>query len=161
MHISDVHDYSGEEDHSEAVRPFLDQGQRKTLKETIEEIVSEEFERLEEYATQYIGDTAAHRAERFLEQVLAGDAKAAMALLGAGNGRYRTLGLDDGKPWTNLIHGRLFETNIVKLRRQIVEAHPDLITSERIADLEATVEGLTLQIKQMEQAEERRQQGLY
>lgn len=153
MHISDVHDYGGKEDHSDAIRPFLDQNQRKTLTTTIEQIVQDEFDRLEEYANEYIGDVAAYRAETFLERVLAGDDKAAMALLGdaTGGGRYRVGGCDEGKPWASLIHGRLFETNIVKLRRQIAEAHADLITSERIADLEATVEGLLIQIRKAEQ----------
>ena len=36
----------------------------------------------------------------------------------------------------SVIHGKLFETGSVLLRRQIVDAHSDLITSERIADLE-------------------------
>ena len=151
MYIPDVHDHSGQEDHSAVVQPFLNQNQRVVLVHAIEQIVRDEFDRLEEYANGYIGDIAAHRAERFLERVLKGDDKAAMALLGAGDGRVREVGYDAGEPWASLIHGRLFETDVVKLRRELVEAHPDLITSERIADLEATVEGLSQQIRKLEQ----------
>jgi len=151
MHIPDVHDYDGEP-HQEKVQEFLSQGSRKKIQDAIKEIVSEEFDRLEDYAGDHITQVAAHRAERFLERVLKGDENAAMALLGDkdGGSRYRGTGWDAEKPWAHLIHGELFTTETVKLRKQIVEAHPELLRSERIKDLESQVEGLSQQVRELE-----------
>jgi len=152
MYIGAVHVYGSDDEHSKITQPFLDQVQRKKLAQELADIVDDEFTRLQEYANSYISDLAAQRAEDFLEKVFQGDADAVMALLGdrTGGGRIRLGGCDAGTPWASLIHGKLFETNVVKLRRQLVETHADLITSERIADLEATVEGLSQQIRKLE-----------
>lgn len=152
MHISDVHDYSFPE--TEVVKEFLSQPTKKELKKTIEGIIDEEFNRLEDYAHDHISQVAADRAERFLERVLKGDEDAAEALLGDKNGwgRHR---MQDGTPWAQLIHGRIFESGSLELRRKIVEAHADLIRNERIKDLESIVEGLTAQIKKQDNEIER------
>lgn len=154
MHISDVHEYkTAEHDkHSAVTKKFISQGRRKIIQNAIENLVSDEFDRLEDYANEHISDVAAERAERFLERVLNGDNDAAMELLGNhhGSDRYRTGGCDDGKPWANLIHGNLFETSGITLRRKIVEANSDLLKSERIADLESIVEGLSDQVRKLE-----------
>ena len=150
MHISDLHDHSPE--HSKVVEEFIAKGRLDEIKSVIDELVNDEFDRLQEYGDEYISQTAAHRAERFLERVLKGDDDAAMALLGdkSGSSRYMLNGPDKGKPWANIIHGRLFETGGIALRRQIVEAHADLLKNERIADLESVVEGLTAQVRELE-----------
>lgn len=44
-----------------------------------------------------------------------------------------------------VIHGKLFEQGCVLLRKQIAQAHRDLITSERIKDLEDQVASLVAQ----------------
>lgn len=149
MHISDVHEYSP--DPTEVAKEFIDKGRKEQIKSVVEQLVEDEFDRLEEYADEYISQVAAHRAERFLERVLKGDDDAAMELLGdkRGGSRYRQMGYDDGKPWARLIHGRLFESGGVALRRQIVEAHAELLRNERIADLESVVEGLTQQVREL------------
>lgn len=41
-----------------------------------------------------------------------------------------------------IIHGRLFETESIRLRREIVTKHADLIANERIKDLEAQLAAL-------------------
>ena len=152
MYMPEVHDYGSHDEHGQVTQPFLAQNRRDAVKREIGGIVDDEFDRLGDYANTYISDVAADRAERFLERVLKGDEDAAMSLLGdkSGGMRIRQDGSDEGTPWARLIHGRLFETNPIKLRRQIVEAHADLITSERIADLEATVIGLSQQIRGLE-----------
>jgi hypothetical protein len=152
MHISDVHDYSPEP--AKVVQEFIDQNRKKQIKGVIEELINDEFDRLQEYANEYISHVAADRAEKFLERVLKGDEEAAKQLIGDG-GRYRSSGYDQGKPWASLIHGRLFETDGIKLRRQVAEAHADLIRNERIADLESIVEGLSNQIREIERDLER------
>lgn len=150
MHISDVNDCSPEP--IPAAEEFIAKGRKKQIKSVIEELVNDEFDRLGEYADTYLSGEAADRAERFLERVLEGDDDAAMALLGSASGgdRHKILGCDEGEPWASLIHGRLFETGGIKLRRQIVEAHPELLKSERIADLESIVEGLSNQVRNLE-----------
>ena len=45
-----------------------------------------------------------------------------------------------------VIHGALFEQGCVALRKSIVEAHRDLITNERILDLEDQVKSLVEQV---------------
>lgn len=146
MHISDVHDYSNEQE--KVAEDFIAEGRQKQIKGVIEQLIDDEFERLEEYANEFISQTAAARAEKFLERVLRGDDDAAMALLGdkGGGSRYHTVGYDHGKPWATLIHGKVFETQGITLRRMIAEANADLIRNERIADLESIVDGLSQQL---------------
>lgn len=150
MYISDVHDSNPQP--SQEAKDFIAQERMKQIKSVIEQLVDDEFERLTEYADDFISNTAASRAERFLERVLKGDADAAMALLGdkMGGSRRRMVGCDEGKPWAHLIHGSLFETSCMELRRSIVEAHPELLRNERIADLESVVEGLSRQVRELE-----------
>ncbi len=149
MHISDLHDYGLNDEHSDATQPFLKKGQREAVKREVEQIIDSEFDRLQEFANDYISNVAAGRAEQFMERVLKGDKDAAMALLGdkTGGSRVRNCGCETGKPWASLIHGSLFETNGIKLRRLVAEANADLLSSERIADLDSIVEGLSQQIR--------------
>ena len=49
-----------------------------------------------------------------------------------------------------VIHGKLFEQGCVLLRKQIAQAHRDLITSERIKDLEDQVASLVAQNNALE-----------
>ena len=149
MHISDLHDYSGEK-HEEKAQEFLSKGRKAGIKKEVEQLVNTEFDRLEEYASEYLSDIAARRAESFLERVLEGDDDAAMALLGDNHGgRYRSCGYDSGKPWARLIHGNLFLSGGMELRRRIVEANVELLRNERIADLESIVDGLTQQVREV------------
>lgn len=48
--------------------------------------------------------------------------------------------------WHQVIHGKLFEQGAVELRKQIVEAHRDLLVNERILDLEDQVKSLVEQV---------------
>ena len=150
MHISDLHDYSGEK-HEEKAQEFLSKSHKDGIKKEVEQIVDTEFDRLEEYASEYLSENAARRAGEFLERVLKGDDDAAMALLGDkhGGNRYRSCGYDKGKPWANIIHGKLFLSGGMELRRKIVEANVDLLRNERIADLESIVDGLTQQVREV------------
>jgi len=149
-YISELHDYSCPE--TEEAKEFLSQGRKDGIKKEIGQIVEDEFGRLVEYADECISQTAARRAKQFLEAVLKGDPEAGMKLLGSRDGgdRYQTLGCDQGKPWAGMHHGHLFETDGIRLRREIVEAHPDLLRNERIADLESIVEGLKQQVQKLE-----------
>lgn len=48
--------------------------------------------------------------------------------------------------WHSVIQGTLFEQGSIKLRRDIVAAHRDLITDERVKDLEDQVMSLVAQV---------------
>jgi len=45
-----------------------------------------------------------------------------------------------------VIHGELFEMGAIELRKKMAQAHPDLIKSERITDLEDQVQSLVAQV---------------
>lgn len=149
MHISDVHEYSPEP--TKVLEEFIATGRKKQIKSLVEQLVEDEYERLVEYGDEYISQVAAYRAELFLERVLDGDDDAAMALIGdkSGGSRHELIGYDHGKPWAHLIHGQLFETGGIALRRAIVEAHAELLRNERIADLESVVDGLSQQVREL------------
>lgn len=53
-----------------------------------------------------------------------------------------------------VIHGKLFEQGCVRLRKMIVEAHRDLITEQRILDLEDQVRSLVAQNNKLARAKE-------
>jgi hypothetical protein len=151
-YIKDVHKYDDDPETEAVAKEAMAEGRRKVITDAIADIVADEFDRLEDYAADHLSQVAADRAERFLESVLLGDEDAAMRLVGdyTGGDRRSTYGADADKPWASLIHGRLFETGGIRLRRKIVEAHPKLITSERIKDLESIVEGLSQQVRGLE-----------
>ena len=57
--------------------------------------------------------------------------------------------------WHPVIHGTLFETGAISLRRDIVNAHRDLITDERIKDLQDQVASLVAQNNKLKDTIER------
>lgn len=57
--------------------------------------------------------------------------------------------------WHQVIHGRLFEQGAVALRKQIVDAHRDVLVTERILDLEDQVQSLVAQNNKLEAEKER------
>ena len=57
----------------------------------------------------------------------------------------RSRGVGDTHP---VIHGELFETGAIALRKKVAQAHPELIRCERIKDLEDQVSSLVAQIRQ-------------
>lgn len=54
----------------------------------------------------------------------------------------------------SVIHGTLFETGCLQLRKRLVDAHKDILTSERILDLEDQVKSLVIQINKLERDKE-------
>jgi hypothetical protein len=170
-YISDLHDYSAEsaekmgDKAKEYITPALKENLRKEINQIFNQIFDQEYGRLEEYAAEFLENCAAHRAEEFFKRVLDGDDKAAMALLGDhdNSDRYKQIGYNKGEPWPYMIRGMLGGcTGGIEMRKKIVEAFPDLITSERIKDLEAIVDGLQQQIvKQEKQMERIMSQSIY
>lgn len=146
----ELHDYTSEECEKIA-KDHIPSRNKDLIHSAIKDLIDLEFDRLEEYAGEFISEKAASRASKFLEKVLAGDEDAAKALFGADDsGRYVEVGCDAGRPWARMTNGNLFETGAIKTRRLIVEAHTDLIRNERIADLESIIDGLQQQIMNLE-----------
>jgi hypothetical protein len=77
---------------------------------------------------------------------------------GRSDGNY--FGKREDREWHSVIHGRLFEQGAVALRKKIVDAHPEVLKSERILDLEDQVKSLVAQINHKEAECERFRQRL-
>lgn len=85
----------------------------------------------------------AEMAKRTVEAILAGNQGQMERYLGCERGHWtgrsdspqygHKQGIDE---WHSVIHGKIFETGAVELRKKIVSAHRDLIASQRILDLE-------------------------
>jgi len=158
MYISELHDYS--QDDSETCKKFLTEQRREAIKKEVSQIIDDEYDKLVEHCGSLITEHAATRATSYIEALLRGDKDAAKKLLGGNDSdRYRTGGSDGGQPWASMIHGELFETYQIRMRRMIVEAYPEIITDARIKDLESVVEGLQLQIKEQNQKIDSLQNG--
>lgn len=86
-----------------------------------------------------------HRmAESAIEHMLKGDESEMRRYLRCEEGRYNGR---DGRH--RVIHGKLFETGAVELRKQIVNAFPELLKSERVLDLEDQVSSLTAEVNRL------------
>lgn len=81
--------------------------------------------------------------------ILKGDDQQMRKYLSCQEGHYT--GRDRDHP---VIHGKLFETGAVELRKQAVEAHAELLKNERILDLEDQVRSLVQQVNKAEAATE-------
>ena len=133
-------------------KDFISDKRKEKIKRELQELMDDELYNLEDYAATHISETAMDMAKRFIEKVLDGDETAAICLFDCGrSSRYKSMGYDEGEPWCSLIHGSLFETSAIKLRRKLVETHKDLLMDERIKDLESIEKGLTLQVQNLEQ----------
>lgn len=90
---------------------------------------------------EVIQDFVYRMARNTVEAIMRGDE----------NQMRRYLGLDGytGRHENHeVIHGTLFETGAIKLRKEIADAHADLIKNERIKDLEEQVKSLVNQINE-------------
>jgi hypothetical protein len=115
--------------------------------------------------TAYVADMA----QRAVEQLLAGNEDQMRRYLGCESGHWN--GRSDGDngwgrkredyEWHQVIHGKLFEQGAVKLRKDIVEAHRDLIASERILDLEDQVKSLVAQVNRANTEKDRMWERLH
>lgn len=56
--------------------------------------------------------------------------------------------------WHQIIHGKLYESGCVALRKAIVEAHADLLKNERILDLEDQIKSLIVQVNKANAAKD-------
>ena len=132
---------------------YFDSGDgRKQLDNLAYELGNKVVADVKESLARDINQEAAERAEKFLLRVLDGSEDAAKALFDCGDSsRYEQRGAHARRPWPKVYSGSLFQSSSASLRQRLVAAHADLLKTERIKDLEATVEGLRKQIVELEE----------
>lgn len=118
---------------------------KKKFREAMEDLEGDLDYGLKERLSSNLSDFICASAERAIEQLLAGNEERMRAYLCAQDGGYT--GRDRDHP---VIQGKLFETGPLELRKQIVDAHAELLKSERIIDLESQVRSLVGQINTLE-----------
>jgi len=94
-------------------------------------------------------------AERTVKEMLEGREDQMRRYLGLNGYTGRSDGQTVGSPkpidrMHPVIHGELFETGAIALRKKIAQAHADLIQNERIKDLEDQVASLVAQVRKKE-----------
>lgn len=109
--------------------------------------------RLKDDMAGYLSGFVWEMAKRTIDAILNGNQREMERYLGCEKGCWTgrsdspsygsTKTIDD---WHPIIHGKFFEQGAIKLRRDLVNAHKDLITSQRILDLEDQVKSLVEQV---------------
>ncbi len=105
----------------------------------------------------YVEEMAAKTVESLLEGNEGMMCRYLKCEQGGWNGRSDGYHWGNRKPsgWHPVIHGKLFEQGCVALRKQIVEAHRDLLVNQRILDLEDQVKSLVVQVNEANEAKEK------
>lgn len=106
-------------------------------------------------------------AERAVEQLLLGNEDQMRRYLSCdkrgSDGQYiGWTGRSDGygNPRHSIIHGRLFESSAIELRRKVAQANEALLRDERIRDLEDQVKSLVAQVNKADAEKEQMWQRL-
>lgn len=117
----------------------------KKKAQQLAEHISDELEwNLKENLAANLAYHVREMAGRAVEALLAGNESEMVRWLSCDKRGYTGRDRDH-----SVIHGKLFETGCIALRRSIVDAHKDLITSERILDLEDQVSSLVAQVNKL------------
>lgn len=122
----------------------------KQAQDIADEIASTVEYNIKENLAGWLADHVRSHAEASIEAILAGNENEVRRRLSLKPESYY-----DGrefKPWFHT-SSSLHEPGPIELRRKIVEAHRDLITDARIADLEAQLKSLVEKYYKMEHAE--------
>ena len=121
----------------------------KTVRKQLSDITCDMVAALEDSIKIDISYDIAALAERMaddaIEAMLAGDEQLMRQRLSCVTGHYNGRDKDH-----SVIHGKLFEHGCIVIRRQIVDAYPELLKSERILDLEDQVKSLVAQVRKLE-----------
>jgi len=126
-----------------------------TVKKLIEKITVEVAEQILYTVQDNMASNIAHNvatcAERAIEAVLHGDEDQFCRWIYADKRGYT------GRERAGeVIHGKLFESSAIQLRRKLVDAFPELLKDERILDLEAQVADLVKANSKLRDEMERR-----
>jgi len=144
-------EYEANEERDELITKFV-QGNKDQFKKQLDSLMSEVFDQhhywLEENAPISFAEESTARAKKLLTAVFDGDEEAAKSLFEAGDESRRVgkLWHDAGRPWSEIIHGKMHQPGAITLRQKLCELYPDLLKNERILDLESQVEAVTKQL---------------
>ena len=131
----------------EKIKTILSEEFLKELKEKFSKIADEVFEVVSWYVVENseweINQIASERAGKLITAVLEGNEKAAEETFV----QWDKSGVRDSH---KLIHGDLYEPGSIGMRRELVEAHPELLKNERIKDLEALVKNVRAEVRELE-----------
>lgn len=142
----------------EAVAPI-----KKKMRDTVDDVFGDIEYRVKEDLAPILSGFVKDNSAKVVNALLEGNESEMRRYIGCREGYWN--GRSDGQSgwgrkreiweWHPVIHGDLFEQGYLLLRRRIVEAHQDLITSERIKDLEDQVAALTAQVNRERDAREK------
>lgn len=154
LYVTAYDEHADEIEHLAAaiLTPELAAALKKKLSDELSPIWEAAVDEVIEGAAESVNRVAADRAKKFLEAVLAGKPDAAANLFGL-------TGFDGRSIERPVIHGKIFEADPVKLRRELVEAHADLLRDARITDLENLLEQARKQVESYQKEEQRRYGG--
>lgn len=117
----------------------------KKVRDALDDLASDFESTIKQWVPYNLAAWVQDMAERAIESMLRGDEATMRNYLkcaeGGWNGRAHE---------ASVIHGKLFETGAIELRRDIVNAHAELLKDERILDLEAQVKSLVDQVRKAE-----------
>lgn len=118
---------------------------KKKMGDLFNEFHADFEDRVRTYMSYNLAVHVEEMANEAIEAILNGDEETMRKRLHCVAGGWT--GRDKDHP---VIHGRLFETGAIELRKKIVEAHAELIKNERILDLEDQVKSLVQQVNKAE-----------
>lgn len=126
---------------------LLDDNSKKKIKKEIDNLLyiiegDLEYELLERLRSSLSGHTR-EMAEKAIDAILNGDENRLRQYLSCYE--YSYTGREHNH---EVIHGTLFETGAIALRKKIVDAYPELLKNERILDLEAQLNSVIKQVVQ-------------
>lgn len=131
------------------------QGLKKKIDDVLYEIESDTMYRLKDAIAPELCAFVVEMAERTVTAILEGNEREMRRYLSCeSRGPDTWTGRSTGYVGPNrdiasqhpIIHGKFFEQGCIKLRRDIVNAHRDLLTNERVLDLEDQVKSLIAQV---------------
>lgn len=115
---------------------------KKSIEGLVAEIGDEIEYRVVGQMAESIQDFVGRMVERTIEAMLKGQEAEVRRYLNLDGWTGRDYVMKAG----SVIHGQLHEPHTLTLRRRLCEAHPELLRTERIADLEAQITGLLAEV---------------
>ena len=115
------------------------------VKDALNELAADFEETIKQWTPYNLAAWVQDMAERAIKAMLEGDDETMRQYLQCRENQYT--GRDREHP---VIRGRLFETGAVELRHKIVDAHAELLKTERIKDLEDQLASVVKQVRDAE-----------
>ena len=122
---------------------------KKRLADVWDEFHSDFEERVKQYLSYNLAAWAQEMADKAIEALLRGDVEEMMRRLHCADNQWT------GRDREHMvIHGRLSEHDPMVLRKQVVDAFPQLLKDQRVIDLEDQVASLVKTVNKLEREKE-------